>query len=133
MPENVRKILSEQGLNRPGIIDTNTKCPCVIQHFEDLGRAHILAWMPPVLAKAATQIASGIYAMREHERPFFHPHLPERPEGRFGTEGSHAANISFGPANLLCGQYISISQVLFKQMSIFPIDEPICYSVHIIF
>jgi hypothetical protein len=84
MTENLRKILPKHGLNRPGIIDTNAKCPCVIQHFEDLGRAHLLARMPPVLAKAATQITSGIYAMREHEWPFSHPQLPQRPDRHFG-------------------------------------------------
>ena len=76
MGENLRQILSKQRLDGPGIVDADAKGACLLQHPEDLLRAHLLARSPPVLAKAAAQVAPGVYAMREDKRSSPNPHLP---------------------------------------------------------
>ena len=89
MGENVRQILSKQRLDGPGVVDTDAKGACLLQHPEDLRRAHLLAGFSPVLAKAAAQVAPGIYAVRENERSSLDPHLPEGPGCEARRKASH--------------------------------------------
>ena len=63
MAENFGQILSQQRLHRPGIVNAYAEIVRLIQHVQDLGRAHLPAFVPPVLAKAAAQVAGSIYAM----------------------------------------------------------------------
>jgi len=87
-----------RGSTVPGIVDANAKGACLLQHPEDLLRAHLQCQVSPVLAKAAAQVAPGVYAMREDKRPSSNPHLPEGLAGHANWKGFHVDYSKFALA-----------------------------------